>query len=695
MSGYPPEVPGVTQTGVQRALGERRRRRMAERGGHVDLDATMSSWPTPDPPSRPRPVVRPRRSMPGAAEGPVLPPPAALAMLDLAEHAPAPPPMANDIAAGSRRARRGDTGTMPPVRPSGDSSAVALAPRGPAARTAVQVNAPPLPQEPVRRPLPQEPVHRTPPQGPVHRTPPQGPVHRPLPPQVPAPPMSPAETDPFARGEAADRQPFTRVPPPERPSVPRARRGAEPDVSRPKPEPRVNAPTATRRAAATEVEGRPPPFQAASSELGPTTPFGAPGQVRAESAAPAATRARRGGATQAVPDEPSRKPFWRRRDVLIGLAILVSAAVVAVAVFMLRSQPQVSGALLPPSDAPRQDTALVSVLGDDGTIAQSALLALDDNALTSLAVPGDLLMTVSDAGEVTLGGSVKIDAGAPDRGIEDTLGVRVDGSWVLDRAALADLVDASGGVVLDVAAQITAGDVTIPAGPAQRLTGTQAGVYALAAVEGETPDVAVARFNQVILGLLAVMPTDSERVTQLISATERNTATTITSELLTRIIAGSSQRIAADRATPETVPIAAPGAGETSVILDIAGMAQMVAGELAGAQLPVSTVGPLRVSVQNADGTDGLVTTARDRLVAGGFRYAGGGEAQDLGAVTSVVLVPTDTPENRARGQAVASALGLGADSLAVLPPEQSAADLDIIVVLGRDFADLESGQGT
>jgi len=121
----------------------------------------------------------------------------------------------------------------------------------------------------------------------------------------------------------------------------------------------------------------------------------------------------------------------------------------------------------------------------------------------------------------------------------------------------------------------------------------------------------------------------------------------------------------------------------------------MVAGELAGAQLPVSTVGPLRVSVQNADGTDGLVTTARDRLVAGGFRYAGGGEAQDLGAVTSVVLVPTDTPENRARGQAVASALGLGADSLAVLPPEQSAADLDIIVVLGRDFADLESGQGT
>ncbi|MGF1652743.1 MAG: hypothetical protein ACFCUP_05430, partial [Actinomycetales bacterium] len=104
MTARTPHAPhGVSATGVQRAIGERRRRRDRERGGQVELDATMSSWPEPDPPTRARPVVRPRRALPGSATAPGLPTPHAMLVREQAE--PAPPRPAGG-SAGVRRTRR-------------------------------------------------------------------------------------------------------------------------------------------------------------------------------------------------------------------------------------------------------------------------------------------------------------------------------------------------------------------------------------------------------------------------------------------------------------------------------------------------------------------------------------------------------------------------------------------------------------
>ncbi len=392
-------------------------------------------------------------------------------------------------------------------------------------------------------------------------------------------------------------------------------------------------------------------------------------------------------------EPPVKRQWWRSVPALAVTAAILVAVLVGVAVLFTRQSTEPAAALQPPSDAPRQETVLVAVLAEDGSIADATLLALDSESLVSLAVPGALLTTVSDSGAVPLSQTVKIDPDAPVRGVEDTLGVRVDGTWVMDRTILADLVGPGGGVVVDVATQVIDGDVTIPAGPEQRLTGTQAVSYALADIEGESAEAALARFNQVILGLLAGMPTDPDEVTQVISATERNAATTITSEDLTTLIAGAAERIAAGRADPITVPTAVAEPGDSTVNVDAAAMEAVATRALAGAELPVAVVGPLRVSVQDGVGVSGLATAARERLVAGGFRYVGGGVAQDVSVAQSVILVPSDTPENRTRGEAVARALGLPENSLAVPPPDQATADVDIIVVVGQDFADLvESG---
>ena len=219
-------------------------------------------------------------------------------------------------------------------------------------------------------------------------------------------------------------------------------------------------------------------------------------------------------------------------------------------------------------------------------------------------------------------------------------------------------------------------------------------MYALATIDGDPPLVAAARSNQVILALLAAMPREPDRVTQLISATERNTATTITSERLSALIAGAAQRIDDDSAISAVAPVTEAAEPGQPAVLDTEAMQQLVAGDLAGAALPVATVGPLRVSLQNSVGTAGLMTQARDLLVAKGLRYSGGGTSADEGTAESAVLVPSDTAENRARGEAVATALGLGADSLRVFPAQEATAGIDVIGVLGQDFADLtESGR--
>ncbi|MFC5380337.1 hypothetical protein, partial [Aquipuribacter nitratireducens] len=95
------DVPdSATETGVQRALGERRRRRLAERQGQVPLDATTSQWPVLEPPASPRPVVRQARpTSPGTATSPVLPTPGALVVGPLLE-------ARRGGGGGGRRARR-------------------------------------------------------------------------------------------------------------------------------------------------------------------------------------------------------------------------------------------------------------------------------------------------------------------------------------------------------------------------------------------------------------------------------------------------------------------------------------------------------------------------------------------------------------------------------------------------------------
>lgn len=302
-------------------------------------------------------------------------------------------------------------------------------------------------------------------------------------------------------------------------------------------------------------------------------------------------------------------------------------------------------------------------------------------------VSGDLTVPVPDAGSLPLSQSITVDPQAPDRAVEDMLGVRVDGTWVMDAGLLADHVDTAGGVEVDVATAVVAGDVTVPVGTDQLLTGAQAAAYATTAINGEEPDALLARFSQVVLGLVAAMPQESGEVTQLLSQVDRHPATTSTSEQLSRMLATSASLIA-DQGAPMSAAVPTTGGDGSPVVADAEAVEALVGERLAGARLPESVVGPLDVVVGNAVGEPGLVTAARDRLVEAGFRFVGGGTVEGEAAPATTVLVPEDTPENRERGLAVAAALGVPAEALFV--KEDFTADVpegtDIIVWLGQDY---------
>jgi hypothetical protein len=91
------------------------------------------------------------------------------------------------------------------------------------------------------------------------------------------------------------------------------------------------------------------------------------------------------------------------------------------------------------------------------------------------------------------------------------------------------------------------------------------------------------------------------------------------------------------------------------------------------------------VLVQNGVGTPGLGEQARHLLVDAGMRFVSGGNAATLGRDKTVVAIPSDGQRDRERGAAVAKALGLPDDAIAVGKDQPTLAD--VVVVLGEDFA--------
>lgn len=385
---------------------------------------------------------------------------------------------------------------------------------------------------------------------------------------------------------------------------------------------------------------------------------------------------------------------------VLGIVALI-ALVAAALTWFLRSRDAPPAA--DPSGSPSasasasakelQRTLLLQVRDGDLVAVDNVLLGAGGGPDRGVFLysPAGLLVDVPGAGTLPLGETARLpDTLASVDAMSDLLGVRIDGGFVLDRLAFAGLVDAAGGVPVDVKkTMVIPGPdgkavLTIPKG-AQTLDGIAASYYVTTLLPGEKEGARIARFSDVFVKVLADLPDDPERMRQVVTSLGALARSTVPNEELATTLLTLQAEVKAQRAVQETLPSTLVRAGEDQIYL----LDQRKADALVRKLLPEAVLAPgqgkrVRVLVQNGVGTPGLGASARDQLVDAGFAYVNGGNASSFGNATTLVIVPDDSPESRERGVGVARALGVPESSLRVAAAGQSIAD--VVVVLGADF---------
>jgi anionic cell wall polymer biosynthesis LytR-Cps2A-Psr (LCP) family protein len=342
----------------------------------------------------------------------------------------------------------------------------------------------------------------------------------------------------------------------------------------------------------------------------------------------------------------------------------------------------------------KQRTLLVQVAGADGTAKASALVGTrtDEKRAAAVLVPSRLIVDLPGSGSVAFGETLGLpDKQAPAKALTDLLGVSVDGGWVLTEAGLAALVDKVGGVPAEVDVDVVkkapdgSETVVVRAG-SQHLNGAQAAAYATYAVPEEPEQARLARFNDVLDGVLRGLPDQTREIEGTVTSLKGGSSSTVSSSLLAEILAAAHGVSVDGDMLSDVLPVnaIATGSGEESYGVNAQQAAALMEARFAPSLVKDAAGGPVRVLVQNGVGTPGLVDKARTKLVKEGFRFVNGNNAPEFGQKTSAVLIPDSTPASVQQGSAVAAALGLPASAVGVSGQGQTVAE--VIVVLGKDF---------
>jgi hypothetical protein len=203
--------------------------------------------------------------------------------------------------------------------------------------------------------------------------------------------------------------------------------------------------------------------------------------------------------------------------------------------------------------------------------------------------------------------------------------------------------------------------------------------------EQEAEAARLARFDQALAGVLRGLPATAGDVDEVLSRAGAMESTVPAGDLAA-LLAAAGEHVRGAAYGASVLPVTEISAGGDDVLygLDTEAAAEVIRTRFAEARRQGAGEAA-RVLVQNGVGTPGLADRARDRLVDAGFRFVAGGNASTLGRQESAVLVPRDRPDQRELATAVAEALGLPEEVIAV--GREAPTSADVVVILGADFA--------
>ncbi|MDP9241122.1 MAG: LCP family protein [Actinomycetota bacterium] len=386
----------------------------------------------------------------------------------------------------------------------------------------------------------------------------------------------------------------------------------------------------------------------------------------------------------------------RRQKMLGVLVTVVLLAGLVGAVIYLTGHDRNGRDTLPTTSGPgvrTQHTLLFQVRGPDGAAMSSALLARDSQKKSAavVLVPNRVVAQVPGSGTQRFGLAVdQPDGPAISRStMADLLGVRVDASWVLDQAAFTKLVDAVDGIKVDVDVDILGKQgsdtvVVVPKGPGQQLNGARALSVLGYRAPGDDELAALPRFQNVLVGLLAKLPSGSDQLTTLAGKIGKGSEISST-PMVTSVLDGVRGDSASGRSSFQIMPVLAVDTnGEPNYRIESGGVTQMVNSVLAGSRLPGRFDQGNRVLVLNQVGTPGLGQAVRDRIVAADFVFVDARNQKPFDRTKTIIVVFDRTAKTKVRASQLATALGLPQAEVQVSDRAQNIADA--IVYLGSDF---------
>jgi hypothetical protein len=215
----------------------------------------------------------------------------------------------------------------------------------------------------------------------------------------------------------------------------------------------------------------------------------------------------------------------------------------------------------------------------------------------------------------------------------------------------------------------------------QDMTGDKAAYYALYRPKGESPDKQLARFGQVVQGMLAKIPHTASTTTAVLNSLAAVPDPALPNDKLAAILTALGAEEQSGRFAEQPLPVRSDGTG----VMDLDKASGVVRSLLGGASLAKDNGGLSRVSVADGTGRQDTVSSramAESKLVGSGYTPLDQGVAQQ--SPTTYVLVPSGATS---LGNQVALALGLPDSAVRTAAFDTTLTDAR--VVLGADWTKL------
>ena len=373
---------------------------------------------------------------------------------------------------------------------------------------------------------------------------------------------------------------------------------------------------------------------------------------------------------------------WRLTALLAGVLV----ALVAGAGGLIWTWRDISTPAAAP--APASHTLLTVLTGSRGQMVAGGVIGVDRTSAVCLLTPAGLAVD-RPGGAVPLleamRGTGPRTGQAAASAVSKAVGVDVQDTWVLTAAELQSLVQSVGGVPVDVPRAVSVDGTVVPRGTRRVLSGRSAAAYATASVAGDSTQFQLARFYEVMEGLLGRMPADPDELGRMLGRAGNDGRTTLAGAEYAQVLLPLREQVLRERLDDEMLPLT-PVSARGRYLDGVQGpqMSRVLVGPLARAQLSAPPGAALHVEVQDAVGAQRLRERVHHLLAAARLNYVSGGSTAAFGQTPTAIVVPSRSAVDMDHARTVAMALGIPAAAVRTNARTQLAGD--VLVVLGSDF---------